>query len=133
MYPYTKVWIPTSHNIQILSGLYLSRTVAIGQCHRPENSRWRIVANRCIQIPNLSSMSYHVEDMLSTRLLDKWGRRSQLPKSNTLQFPTLRYIQKRYLRFLPQIMLEIRPHSIGKSGTNRESNQASGARKAHYA
>ena len=28
MYPYTKFWIPTSHNIQILSGLYLYKTVA---------------------------------------------------------------------------------------------------------
>ena len=34
MYPYTKFWIPNSHNIQILSGLYLSRTVARGQGRR---------------------------------------------------------------------------------------------------
>ena len=34
MYPHTKFWIPISHNIQILSELYLSRTVAKGQGHR---------------------------------------------------------------------------------------------------
>ena len=34
MYPYTKFWIPTSHNIQILSGLYLSRNEARGQGQR---------------------------------------------------------------------------------------------------
>ena len=34
MYPHTEFWFPTSHNIQILSRLYLSRTVAKGQGHR---------------------------------------------------------------------------------------------------
>ena len=31
MYPHTKVWVPTSHNIQICSGPDLSRTEARGQ------------------------------------------------------------------------------------------------------
>ena len=34
MYPHTKFWIPTSHNIHILSGFDLSKTVARGQRHR---------------------------------------------------------------------------------------------------
>ena len=34
MYPHTKFWIPTSHNIQILSGLNQSRIVVKGQGHR---------------------------------------------------------------------------------------------------
>ena len=38
MYPHTKFWILTSHNIQILSGLDLFRAVARGQGHRDMKS-----------------------------------------------------------------------------------------------
>ena len=60
-YPLTKFWISTSHNIQIMS-------VAGGQVTKPENRRWHTVANRFIPIINcVSSVSYNIEDMLSTR------------------------------------------------------------------
>ena len=52
MYPHTKFWISTSHYIQILSRLDLSRNVARGQGHKQENSRWHTVANRFIHISN---------------------------------------------------------------------------------
>ena len=65
MYPYTKFWVPTSHNIHILFGLDLSRTVASGQCHRDENSRWHTVANRYIQIPNLRVLCHKIKKICS--------------------------------------------------------------------
>ena len=38
MYPHTKFCVPTSHNIRILLGFDLSRTVASGQCHRDQKT-----------------------------------------------------------------------------------------------
>ena len=81
MYLHTKFWTPSSSNIQILSGLDLSRTEARGQVHRA--SKGAKLRNRYNQVPETrkqqvahryqkmyphtaSSLSYNIEDMLRT-------------------------------------------------------------------
>ena len=69
MYPHTNFWIPTSYNIQILSGLYLFSTVARGQGHRDLKTvggkPWPID----VSTYQMLILFYNLEDMLSTRLL----------------------------------------------------------------
>ena len=67
MYPQTNFWISTSHNIQILSGLYLSRTVARDRDLKTVGGTPWPVDVSTYQI--FDSMSYNLEDMLSTRFL----------------------------------------------------------------
>ena len=66
----TKFWIPTYHNIQILSRLYLSRNVARGQGHRDLKTvgytLWPIDVSTYLL---WDSMSYNLENMLRTRFL----------------------------------------------------------------
>ena len=83
MYPHTKFWIPTSHNIQILSGLDLSRSIARGQGHRDLKTVG--ATSWPIDVPHTNpeiSMSYNIERRLSTQFLysDTRGQSHSCPK-----------------------------------------------------
>ena len=99
-----KFWIPTSHNIHILSGLYLSRTAARGQGHKDlktvGGTPWPIDVST-YQIWDY--MSHNLEEMLSTWFLYNWGQRprSKLPKvaRYNIQYPDA---STQKLRLLPK-------------------------------
>ena len=70
MYLHTKFLIPVGNEIQIYSGLDLSRTEAGGQCHSDletvvDASRPKDISTYCTKIG--SYMSYNMGDMLCTR------------------------------------------------------------------
>ena len=84
MYPHTKLWIPTSHIIQILSGLDLSRRSQWSMSQIPENSRWHTVANRCIHLPNLKVICHIIKEICSVfdfiRVAEVRGQGHNCPK-----------------------------------------------------